>query len=255
MRHHRSTGAGIDEGKLHTFVMDYYCFPSQGSQLGITVLVIKEAKTKAISTFMVPNKGVNGYLVKAVVDFTSGSGCGRAILKSGGELAIVALQEAVKNSRQSDTILENSQEGDSQSNGAAENVVREAEGMIRTWKMSVEEKLKAVIEKKHVLLPWVVVHAGVMITRYKTVHGGKTAHQRIKNERPSNKMLSFAEKSRLDDAEGQSQTEGTNCVRSIHRSQVPSSLRRRLDGCKTSTTLTHRTVPREERRSFLLTEN
>ena len=39
--------------------------------------------------------------------------------------AIVAFQEAVKNSRQSDTILENSPEVDSQSNGAAENAVRE----------------------------------------------------------------------------------------------------------------------------------
>ena len=56
----------------------------------------------------------------------------------------------MKNSRQSDTILENSPKGDSQSNGAAENALREAEGMIRTWKLSVEEKMKAVIDKKRV---------------------------------------------------------------------------------------------------------
>ena len=53
--------------------------------------------------------------------------------KSDGELAIVALREAVQTSRQSDTILEMPPKGDSQSNGAAENAVREAEGMIRTW--------------------------------------------------------------------------------------------------------------------------
>ena len=40
------------------------------------------------------------------------------------ELAIAALQGAVKNSRKSDTILENSPKGDSQSNGAAGNAVR-----------------------------------------------------------------------------------------------------------------------------------
>ena len=51
-------------------------------------------KTKAISKFMVPNKGANEYLVKAVVDFMSGCGCGRAILKRDGEPATVALQEA-----------------------------------------------------------------------------------------------------------------------------------------------------------------
>ena len=96
-RHQRSTGAGSDEGKLHTFVTDC-CFPSQGSQQGITRLVIKETKTMAISTFMVPNKGANEKLVKAVVDFVSGCGCGRATLKSDGEPATVALQEAVKNS-------------------------------------------------------------------------------------------------------------------------------------------------------------
>ena len=55
--------------------------------------------------------------------------------------------------------------------------------------MSVEEKLKAVIDNKHVLLPWLVMHAGVIITKYKTVHDGKTAYQRIKNKR-----LSFGEK-------------------------------------------------------------
>ena len=53
---------------------------------------------------MVPNKGASEDFVKAVVDSMSGCGCGRAILKSDGELAIVALQEAVENSRQSDTI-------------------------------------------------------------------------------------------------------------------------------------------------------
>ena len=103
---------------MHTFLMDH-CFPSQGSQQGVTVLVIKETKTKAIITFMVPNKGSSEHLVKAVVAFLSWSGCGRAILRSDGEPATVARQEAVKTSIQSDSILENSPKRDSQSNGAA----------------------------------------------------------------------------------------------------------------------------------------
>ena len=58
MNHYRTTGAGSDEGKLHTLVMDC-CPPSQGSQQGNTVLVIKETKTKAFSTCLVPNKGAS----------------------------------------------------------------------------------------------------------------------------------------------------------------------------------------------------
>ena len=72
--------------------------------------------------------------------------------------------------------------------------MREAEGMVRTQKMFVEQKLKAVMDNKPVLLPRLVMHAGVIITRCKTVHDGKTAYQRVKNKRPSNKMLPFGEK-------------------------------------------------------------
>ena len=57
------------------------------------------------------------------------------------------LLEEGKNSRQSGTILENSSNKDNQSNQGAENDVRDAEGMRRTSKMSVDEKLK---RKKHV---------------------------------------------------------------------------------------------------------
>ena len=45
MQHHRTTDAGSDDGRLHTFVMDY-CLPSYGSQLGITMLFTKETKTE-----------------------------------------------------------------------------------------------------------------------------------------------------------------------------------------------------------------
>ena len=45
MSNHRSTGAESDAGKLHTFVMDY-CFPSQGSQQGITVLDVNGTKNQ-----------------------------------------------------------------------------------------------------------------------------------------------------------------------------------------------------------------
>ena len=37
---------------MHTFVIDN-CFPSRGDQPGITLLVMKEMKTKAVGTFLV----------------------------------------------------------------------------------------------------------------------------------------------------------------------------------------------------------
>ena len=108
------------------------------------MLVIKGMETKAVGAFMVPSRELS--------DFMNACEC-------------VALQEAVKNVPLGDTILEKSPKGDSQSHGAAENAVKVTEGMIRTWKVFVQDKLNIVIENKHVLLPWLVSHAGVMTTQ------------------------------------------------------------------------------------------
>ena len=105
MKHFR--GASAQDERMHTFVMDC-CLPSQGDLQGMTVLVVKEVKTRTVGAFTVPSREVSEYFVKTVVDITSGCGCGRTILKSDCEPAMVALQEAVKIARQSDTILENS---------------------------------------------------------------------------------------------------------------------------------------------------
>ena len=45
------------------------------------------------------------------------------------------------------------------------------------------------IDNQHVLLPWLVSHADVIMTR-KKVHDGKTAHHKS----PSCKMMLFGEK-------------------------------------------------------------
>ena len=39
--------------------------------------------------------------------------------------------------------------------------------MIRTWTVFVDEKLRALMNNRHVLFPWRVMHAEVVITRYK----------------------------------------------------------------------------------------
>ena len=63
----------------------------------------------------------------------SGCRCGRAVLRGDGDPEIGAHQEAAKNSRQSNTILENSPKGTvSHMEEAADNAVSHAEGMVRT---------------------------------------------------------------------------------------------------------------------------
>ena len=54
---------------------------SQGRQQGITVLVSKEMKTKAVRAFTSRQKNSLTTLVQVFVDFMNASGCGRAISK------------------------------------------------------------------------------------------------------------------------------------------------------------------------------
>ena len=60
--------------------------------------------------------------------------------------------------------------------------------------MFVQDKKNTMNDNKHVLLPWLESHAGVIITRYKKVHDGKTEYQKIKHKSPRNKMMSCGEK-------------------------------------------------------------
>ena len=54
---------------------------------------MQKVMRETCSTFIVPNSGAGKYFVKAVTDFMSGCGCGRAILQSDGEMAIVAFRK------------------------------------------------------------------------------------------------------------------------------------------------------------------
>ena len=119
------------------------CFPSQGSQHGLTMLVIKETKTTTVSTSIGPKQGANEYFVKAT-ESSAVDGCAVAPFSTRARQFL---------------------KGDSQSTAAVETAVRRAEGLIRTWKRSVAKKLKTVLDNKHVLLPWHVTHAGLIITR------------------------------------------------------------------------------------------
>ena len=50
------------------------------------------------------------------------------------------------------------------------------------------------LNNNHVLLSWMLMHPGVIITRYMMVHDGTTAYQRSKDKRSSKKMLPLGEK-------------------------------------------------------------
>ena len=178
--HHSKKARENNPSSIPEVVMDY-CFPSQESEKAAIVLAIRDRKTKATNAIIVPRKGNEEWIMRTVVGIIDSYGHGKVILKSDGERAIVALKEAVKRFRQSETVLddgdgeterevaetlqEEAPKGDSRANGASEKVVQEVEGMIRTWKSAVEEAYGFTLPTDSVLMPYLIQHSGLLITR------------------------------------------------------------------------------------------
>ena len=57
---------------------------------------------------------------------------------------------------------------ESQSNGVAENAVKEAKGLIRTLNAAVDRKLGERLPPGHPLFPFMVEYAGVILSRMRT---------------------------------------------------------------------------------------
>ena len=69
------------------------------------------------------------------------------------------------------TMLEESPVKDSQSNGFTERAIRVVEGQIRTLKLALEDRIGKKICAGACVMPWLVEHAGNMLTLFEV--GGR----------------------------------------------------------------------------------
>ena len=65
-----------------------------------------------------------------------------------------------------ETVLENSPQGEKQSNGLAERAVRTGKDMLRTLKGALEDRIKCVIPPTANILKWMAEYGSVMHNRY-----------------------------------------------------------------------------------------
>ena len=147
------------------------------------VLVVRDRKSKALFSHLVPSKGVEHFYPEhALVRDIKFLGYPSVVIKSDQEPAIKALAEAVKNSFAAKggvrVQLENSPKGDDhgKSNGEAEAAVEITQGLCRTYKDACEKGLGVLIDPKSPLLGWLVEHAGSMYTLYAHDEASKDGH-------------------------------------------------------------------------------
>ena len=159
--------------------------PDRVEEESQTVLVMQESETRSIWSYAVERKGASEeWVIHQICEDieTVGLKEDRIIIKDDQEPAIidVAKQIALNRGGRFGTALDNSRVGDSDSNGTIERAIQDVEGQCRTMRSALEEKLKTKITLKHTVTPWLIRHAGYLITRCRIRPSGRTALQMMR---------------------------------------------------------------------------
>ena len=177
-----------------------FCFMGQTEQdKASPMFVLRDHSTRMTFAHMVEGKSTvnqeySDYLRKAVLQDIGTMGHSKIVFKTDGEPACKALQDAVKSCRDATTVIENSPPEESQSNGVVEKAIDEVEGMVRTLKSALEERLGGRLEPGHPVITWLVEWAATLINRYRVGKDGQTPDQRHKGrERCHRPIAEFGE--------------------------------------------------------------
>ena len=164
----------------------------------ITVAVMQESLCRSVWAYAVESKGsMEMWMVQQVCDDleTIGLKNERLVLKSDQESSIVDVMKEIQKARECEhgTSLDNSRVGDSDSNGTIENAVGSVEGVARTLRIALEERVQQKVQASDPIIPWLIRHAGHIITRCWVRPSGKTAYQMIKGRRSNAQLKELGE--------------------------------------------------------------
>ena len=178
--------AHLDYAFLQDEVIEEDSEFEQAGAVGIsmTLMVMMETLCGSVWAYATSGKGfaADPWLPKRVhLDLvTVGMGHGRIIVKTDNEPAILDVRKAIAGNRgDAPTAFEDSRVGDSNSNGKVERVIREVKGLIRTFRADLQSKINDNISLDSPIVPWLVRHAGYIITRCRVHECGRTAMQKI----------------------------------------------------------------------------
>ena len=115
-------------------------------------------------------------------------------LKSDTEPAIIAFKNRVAEACKAEVTTEDAVKGDKQSNGLIENAVMLIRGIIRTIKCHIESRTQEPLGDDSPIMPWLVEHAGCILSRCQKGRDGKTPFVRLYGKKPTQEFVPFGEK-------------------------------------------------------------
>ena len=115
-------------------------------------------------------------------------------MKCDGESAIRAVREALAKYHGGKMIPEGPPKGESQSNGVIEEAGKTIREFVRVYKDQVEEKAGIKLDSDEVIILWMIRWAAMVCSRYLVGKDGKTAYERRKGRKCTDKVAAIGEK-------------------------------------------------------------
>ena len=196
---HRRTKKHSTEREVPVISGDFCFMGHVDQEKASPIFVLRDHNSRMTFSHMVQGKSTKNelysdYIHSAVLKDLEYLGYKKIVFKTDQEPAMIALQERIQRSREDQTILENSPVDESQSNGVCEKAVQEVEGMTRTLKLALEERLKWRIPHDHAIMTWLVEYASILICLFREGKDKRTPMERHKgSDRDVRPIAEFGE--------------------------------------------------------------
>ena len=186
----------LDPDAVPEVAFDYAFVRRDDEEETVTVLVMKDRGSRAIRTWLMPNKGcdVDGSADCIAAGVHDLGHRGPICVKSDNEPALIALREAVMAKLPAGAIPVQPVPGESQSNGMIEAGVKLFKGLLRVHLAALERKIGAQFPSKHPVVAWLTEHVGDVTTKYMVSADGKTAYERLYGKPVREEALEFGER-------------------------------------------------------------
>ena len=197
MHQHR---AGGRETAIPAIAIDYGYLNDRHNQMreaGAPILVSKCDRDRWIGAAIVPTQGADEYAVAELKNDVMCSGFTEVLIRSDNEPSILALKESTATAMKLAGVTIKAEESasyDSQSNGLAESVVKDANDVVRTNLACLVRRFGQEFTGEHPVLSCLVKYSVAMVNRNRRDPDGKTAHELRKGRRFARALPYFAEK-------------------------------------------------------------
>eukprot|EP00973_Karenia_brevis_P090589 12403341-Karenia_brevis.AAC.1 len=159
----------------------------------LNILTVKDTKSKAVFCYPCNSKSPNAEVAARIIEDIEILGYNRVAIRCDNEPAVKKLQQIIIESREQNTIPQNSPKYSSQSNGAVERAIQSVTGHIRVTKFALEQRIKTKIPADWPVLQWIVVFVGMMLTCHEVGQDGRTAYYRLHGRQASIAVAEFGE--------------------------------------------------------------